>query len=296
MNGANMNYSPLRYPGGKSKLYNLVKYMIKKIDKKVVYIEPFVGGGGLALSLLINNNVDNIVINDYDKGIYSFWRAILTETKKFIKMVEETPVTIEIWKKQKEIYNNNNKKYSLELGFATFYLNRTNRSGIIKAGPIGGYNQTGPYKLGCRFNKRDLISRILKIASNKKRIKLYNYDIKTFMKRVLPKYEQRFTYYDPPYYEKGEELYKNYFTHNDHVAISKLIMSDLSDWLVTYDNASEIQKLYSSYKIKKYLLNYSVANSGAAEELIFSSNNLLWPNNEDIRELKINLKIEEDKR
>jgi len=291
-----MNYSPLRYPGGKSKLYNLVKYMIKKIDKKVVYIEPFVGGGGLALSLLINNNVDNIVINDYDKGIYSFWRAILTETKKFIKMVEETPVTIEIWKKQKEIYNNNNKKYSLELGFATFYLNRTNRSGIIKAGPIGGYNQTGPYKLGCRFNKRDLISRILKIASNKKRIKLYNYDIKTFMKRVLPKYEQRFTYYDPPYYEKGEELYKNYFTHNDHVAISKLIMSDLSDWLVTYDNASEIQKLYSSYKIKKYLLNYSVANSGAAEELIFSSNNLLWPNNEDIRELKINLKIEEDKR
>lgn len=289
-----MNYSPLRYPGGKSKLYKLVKYMIEKVDDKIVYIEPFVGGAGLALLLLFNKDVDSIIINDYDKGIYSFWRAILTETGKFVKMIEETPITIDEWRKQKEIFNKNNKKYSLELGFATFYLNRTNRSGIIKAGPIGGYEQSGKYKLDCRFNKIELVKRILKIASNKKKIKLYNYDIKTFMKKVLPKYENRFTYYDPPYYEKGEELYKNYLTHEDHVLIADLIKNDFSNWLVTYDNSPEIEKLYDIYKINRYLLNYSVANSGKAEELIFSSNDQLWPSIEDIEKLKLNLKLEEN--
>lgn len=289
-----MNYSPLRYPGGKSKLYKLVKYMIKKINDKIVYIEPFVGGAGLALSLLFNNDVESIIINDYDKGIYSFWRAILTETDKFVKMIEETPITINEWKRQKEIFNKNNKKYSVELGFATFYLNRTNRSGIIKAGPIGGYEQSGKYKLDCRFNKIELVKRILKIASNKKKIKLYNYDIKTFMKKVLPKYENRFTYYDPPYYEKGEELYKNYLTHEDHVLIADLIKNDFSNWLVTYDNSPEIEKLYDIYKINRYLLNYSVANSGKAEELIFSSNDQLWPSIEDVEKLKFNLKLEEN--
>ena len=287
-----MNYSPLRYPGGKAKLYNLVSYMIRKIGNEVVYIEPFVGGGGLALSLLLNNDVQSIVINDSDKGIYSFWKAILTETSKFLELIEKTPVTIDEWYRQKEILNKKNKRYSLELGFATFYMNRTNRSGVIKAGPIGGYSQKGKYKLDCRFNKKELIDRILRIASRKNRIKVYNYDIKTFTKIVLPKYENRFTYYDPPYYIKGAELYKNFLTHDDHVCISKMIQKDLSNWLVTYDNVPEIVQLYKMYKINKFLLNYSVANSGLAEELIFSSNDALWPDADEIKTLKINLKIE----
>ena len=286
-----MNYSPLRYPGGKSKLYCLVKSMINKIDNKVVYVEPFVGGGGLALSLLSNGDVDNIIINDLDKGIYSFWRAILTETKKFVELIERTPISIDEWQKQKKIYEIKNNKYSLELGFATFYLNRTNRSGIINAGPIGGFNQTGKYKLNCRFNKNNLIKKILKIAENKNKIQVFNYDATTFINKIAFKFKDRFTYYDPPYYKKGEELYRNYLSHNDHVRIANLIKSDDANWLVTYDVASEIEKLYCSYEIKRYRINYSLANSGAAEELIFSSNDNLWPTEEEIRSLKFNLQL-----
>ena len=146
--------SPLRYPGGKSRLAPLVKYIIehKTVANVTTYIEPFAGGAGVALDLLLGGTVDKIIINDYDKAIYSFWRAVITEPNRFIQTIVQTPVTIEEWRRQKEIYSIDNKKYSFELGFAAFFLNRTNRSGILTAGPIGGYNQTGNYQIDVRFN------------------------------------------------------------------------------------------------------------------------------------------------
>ena len=161
----NMNYSPLRYPGGKSKIAPFVSLLIEKTNLgECTYVEPFAGGAGVALSLLFDGTVTSIVINDYDKAIYSMWKAILEETEDFINLVRTVPLTIDEWRKQKQIYNDENKKYSLKLGFATFYLNRTNRSGILAAGPIGGYKQTGNYLMDVRYNREDLIQRIKKIS------------------------------------------------------------------------------------------------------------------------------------
>ena len=177
----NMNYSPLRYPGGKSKIAPFVSLLIEKTKlDECTYVEPFAGGAGVALSLLFDGTVTNIVINDYDKAIYSMWKSILEETEAFINLVRTVPLTIDEWRKQKQIYNNENKKYSLELGFATFYLNRTNRSGILAAGPIGGYKQTGNYLMDVRYNREALIQRIKKIAEYKSYIHLYNKDIESF--------------------------------------------------------------------------------------------------------------------
>lgn len=166
------NYSPLRYPGGKAKLSPFIKYVIaKKTNNQInTYIEPFAGGAGIALDLLLNNVVDNIIINDYDKAVYSFWKAAIFETNKFISKIEETDITIKEWMHQKEIYLNNRNKYSFELGFATFFLNRTNRSGIITAGPIGGIKQNGNYLIDARFNKEDLINKIQNIGQQKKEL------------------------------------------------------------------------------------------------------------------------------
>lgn len=282
-----MNKSPLRYPGGKSKLYPLLECIINKLNYPVTYIEPFAGGAGLALALLFNHDVENIILNDGDKAIYSVWRGILTETKKFIKLINDTPVTIDEWKKQRDIYLNNNKKYSIELGFATFFLNRTNRSGILKAGPIGGYAQQGKYKIDCRFNKKDLIERILEISKMKKHIRIFNYDVRDFVNKVINHTENCFVYFDPPYYKKGVELYKNYFNDQDHLEISEQIKALNVDWLVTYDNNERIKELYNEYQIRKYVLNYSVANTGHAEELIFVSSERLWPSDKEMDKLKI---------
>lgn len=286
-----MNYSPLRYPGGKNKLYPLVKLMINRNSKDLTYIEPFVGGGGLALALLYNEDVKKIVINDYDKAIYSVWRAILTETNKFIDLINKTPVTIEEWYHQRSIYLNKNKKYSLELGFATFFLNRTNRSGVLKAGPIGGYSQKGVYKIDCRYNKEQLIKKIIDISKNKSKIKLYNYDIRTFIKKIIPLYKDAFIYFDPPYFNKGKELYKNFFNKQDHEDIAALIKSLKVNWMVTYDNSETIKEIYKEYDIKKYKVIYSLANTGESEELIFTSSPLLWPSTKDLEAIKVKIEF-----
>ena len=289
-------YSPLRYPGGKSKLYPFIKLFIQKNNiKNGIYMEPFAGGAGIALSLLINRDVQQIVINDYDKAIYSFWRAITKETNAFIRLIETTPINIDTWKKQKSIYENERKTYSLELGFAAFYLNRTNRSGILKAGPIGGFEQTGQYKISARYNKENLINRILLVADNKKNIHVFNKDISSFIKNIIPRFDDCFVYFDPPYFGKGPELYTNFFTYKDHKRISGEIKKLNCPWVVTYDNVDKIIGLYNGYKCRVFDLNYSVANKGKSTEIMFINSNCVYPTHEELinANIKINLRIKE---
>lgn len=286
------NYSPLRYPGGKGKLYPFIASVIKNAgEEHRTYIEPFAGGAGVALSLLFNNDVDEIVINDYDKAIYSMWKAILTQTNRFLELLSNIEITVEEWHRQKEIYTNQNKKYSLELGFATFFLNRVNRSGILSAGPIGGFEQDGNYKIDVRFNKDDLSERIRKIAKYKNRIHIYNHDVRSFLASYLPKYmDQAFVYFDPPYFNKGKQLYKNFFIEKDHQQIFDLIDQLPCPWMVTYDNAEEIKRIYGNHTCWYFDLVYGVANSGKTSEVLFISDDNLLPSITDKSSTKVNFR------
>lgn len=286
-----MNYSPLRYPGGKAKIAPLVNLLMESSGvNNGTYIEPFVGGAGVALSLLFDNRVNQIVINDYDVAIYSVWNAILHETEKLISLIKDTPVSVEEWKKQKKIYIEKNDAYSIELAFATFYLNRTNRSGIITAGPIGGYDQTGNYLIDARYNKSDLIKRIQKISAYQDKIILYNREIRDFIVNCLPIYNKNsFIYFDPPYFKKGKELYKNFFNLTDHREIAQLIRELNIPWMLTYDDEGEIVELYKDKFIKRYQINHSAANKGKNREIIALSSDF-WPTNDAISKLNLDIR------
>jgi len=269
--------SPLRYPGGKSKLTPFIKALISKAGlKDATYVEPFAGGAGVAVSLLMDGTVSQIVINDLDKAVYSFWRAVKTESKALIKMIADTHITIEEREKQLAIYQNE-KRYSVELAFATLFLNRVNRSGIITGGPIGGYEQSGHWKLDARFNKGAIIERITDIANKKNAVAVYNQDVIAFIDKILPKYaDSAFVYFDPPYYNKAKRLYKNALSHDDHARIARRILGCVDcHWLLTYDDVPEIRALYAGKSIKCFDLNYSVANKGKASEIIVCSDNSL---------------------
>lgn len=287
----------MRYPGGKSKLTSLIHLFMQNSENDCrTYIEPFAGGAGVALSLLLENKVDKIVINDYDKAIYSFWRAVKEDTCKLIKLIEETPVSVEEWKEQKNIYVNNNKKYSIELAFAAFYLNRTNRSGVLNGGLIGGMDQTGNYLIDARYNKSDLIRRIELIAKRKRDISVYGQEIRTFITHFIPKYqEQGFVYFDPPYFRKGKALYKNFFNPEDHAAIADAIIRNVHcDWIVTYDDVPQIETLYQGYPMWKINLRYSISQtSSSGSEIIVFKSNSYCPSQLQLEENKIKLKINE---
>lgn len=270
-----VNYSPLRYPGGKNKIYDYVKYLVNQYNIRT-YIEPFCGGAAVALKLLINKDVEKIMINDFDRSIYAVWFTILNDTGYLIKKIKDTDISVEEWKRQKLIQKNKQNENLLNLGFSTLYLNRTNRSGILNAGPIGGMKQNGNYKIDCRFNKEKLIKKILLIASKKSAINLYNKDAIEFIKSNIVKTKDSFTFFDPPYFIKGKELYANFYSKRDHVQLSNIIKKYMSNkkWILTYDFHDEIKKLYPDFEYVIYTLNYSAGNCKKGKELMFLSNNL----------------------
>lgn len=259
--------SPLRYPGGKVKLFQFVEKLIKdNYDTPPVYIEPYSGGFGLGLKLLLTHKVSKVYINDADFAIYAFWRAITEHTDTFIDLVNTAVLSIEEWKKQKDIYLNKDSTI-LEKGFATFYLNRTNRSGIILAGPMGGFHQEGNYKLDCRFNKKNLVEIIRIISLRKNDIFISNLDGVEFIEYIDNKEKNALFYLDPPYVSKGKELYKNSFTETDHVNLFDKVKTLNNKWFVTYDDHNFIEKLYEEFPIYKFYINYSVQSKRKAKEI-----------------------------
>lgn len=277
-----MNYfSPLRYPGGKGKVAEFFQQVVIKNDLlDGFYVEPYVGGGSVALTLLYRELVKKIIINDKDRSIYAFWYSVLNQTEELCRLIEETPITMDVWKEQKAIQNRTIKGNVdlLTLGFSTFFLNRTNRSGIINAGVIGGNDQTGNYKIDARYNKTQLIERIKKIAEYTERIELYNEDAVELTKTLINKLPSKsIFYFDPPYYIKGQGLYMNYYTDKDHEEIAKTIACINSQkWIITYDNVDFIVNLYEQYRKQEFELLYSANNSSKSKgkEIMFFSDNI----------------------
>lgn len=269
------NLSPLRYPGGKNKTYNYVRHLIE-INGLTSYIEPFAGGAAVALRLLVNNDVNRIIINDYDRGIYALWNSILTRPQELIRLIENTPINMDQWYIQREVQGSKDTADELALAFSTLFLNRTNRSGIIKAGVIGGVNQNGPYRLDCRFNRNTIINRINLIAQHSDRIKVCNYDAKDFIEAEIKHTRNSLTFFDPPYYDKGPALYTDFYNHKDHLELAKVIKSKMRNryWILTYDIAQEIENLYGSYEFERYQLNYSIAKPTKGQEFMFFSNKI----------------------
>lgn len=272
-------YSPLRYPGGKTKLADYVKAVLR-VNKLLdgTYAEPYAGGCSIALELVIQEFVRHIHINDIDRSIWSFWHSVLNETDALCARINDTPVNLETWTRMREIQANKQQEESLDLGFSTFFLNRTNRSGIISAGVIGGKNQNGNYKIDARYSKEELISRIKLIADHKSRISLHQLDAKKFLSDVvatLP--EKTLVYLDPPYYVKGGDLYTHHYGHDDHKGIAACVDNIAQQWMVSYDDAPAIREFYSKYTRLTYSLSYSAQKRYRGTEVLFLGPNLISP-------------------
>lgn len=270
------NNSPLRYPGGKSQLAKYISHILK-LNKlyNVTYCEAFCGGAGVAITLLLKNNVDRIILNDSDPAIYSIWYAILNDFDRFVSRIQQIPVTIEEWHSQHKIYNSLKYQigYSFELAIAAFFLNRTNHSGIIEGGPIGGYEQKSNHKINCRFNKDSLLNKFDNIHALNNRIELYNYDGIEFIHRIIePLQENIFTFFDPPYFKQGKNLYKNSLNYEYHNNLTHIIQNlRHHHWIVTYDDAEEIRKLYANCTGWNYTIHYTANLKRKESELMYSN-------------------------
>jgi len=274
--------SPLRYPGGKAPF---APFIAKIMDANGItgghYLEPYAGGAGVALDLLFRGNASHIHINDADPAIYAFWVSVTQHSAELLDLLESTPITIEEWFKWRSVLREERGASLVEKGFATLFMNRTNRSGILKAGVIGGKNQNGKYKLDARFKKNVVSARIREIAKRKDDISVYFEDSLCLLNccdDFLPK--RSLIYLDPPYYIKGKGLYRNYYKHDDHAAIAKKIQQKKFKWhwVMSYDNTEEICAMYRISQSLSYGLNYTAQRHYVGHEVMFFSQDLVVPN------------------
>lgn len=278
-------YSPLRYPGGKNCIFKFVSSLF--YENQLIgssYAEPYAGGAGLALRLLFDEYVDRIYINDFDKSIYAFWKVVTERSDEFCAWISDVCISVDSWEYYKSIQENKDSVSSLELAKSTFFLNRTNISGVIKGGVIGGLEQKGKYKIDARFNKDALIQRIEKIARFNNRIIVSNKDGVAFLKKMDGRKEDIFIYLDPPYFQKGARLYMNFYVEKDHKKLSRYVGKLNKKWMVSYDNHEFILNLYSERKKLTHKLSQSASNRVGDEVLVFSDNVIF---EESIRKLEL---------
>jgi DNA adenine methylase len=276
-------HSPLRYPGGKQILSRIVAHLIRLNGSTGgTYAEPYAGGAGVALALLFGEHVDRILINDADPCIFAFWKAILFHTGNFLTLLRNTPATVVAWEEQREIYRHPQGRSDLQLGFATFFLNRCNRSGIIASGGlIGGRQQDGKWKIDARLNRPELERRIRRISVFRERISISGVDAIDFLNRevaALGKNKKPFVYLDPPYYAKGQDLYLNYYSHDDHARLAAHMEHQRKfPWIMSYDNVREIRQLYSELRQVQFSLDYSARERRAGREVMIFRPEMVFP-------------------
>ncbi len=274
------NFSPLRYPGGKGKLAPYVETILQMNGLEGAhYAEPFAGGSAVALNLLFFERVKQIHINDLDWSVYAFWKAATDHTEELVEKILETEITVDNWRVQREIKKDISNKNIVEAAFSTFFLNRTNRSGILNGGMIGGVSQQGEWKIDCRFNKVDLVDRIRRIGLYRSRINVTNLDASVFLTDYLSEVSQKcLIYIDPPYYVKGAYLYQNHFSHQDHVSLAQKVKSiRRHKWFVSYDNVEQIRRIYSDHEQQQFNIGYSARNYEKGSEVMIFGPKLKYP-------------------
>jgi DNA adenine methylase len=282
--------SPLRYPGGKGLLYARLRQLIRDNGlTSSTYVEPYAGGAGAALGLLISGQVARIAINDLDPAVYAFWRAVVDHPQEFGRMVNTVDLTVAEWEKQRQTYDTSPRHRYLALGFATFYLNRTNRSGVLNGGPIGGKDQTGNYKIDARFNRETLLERIRLIELHAERIVVTNSDGRDIIKQYAGD-ANAFIYADPPYFDKAGSLYMNAFEAADHRKLAQCLNRvKKARWVLTYDNVPQVANLYARRRRRLFSLNYSAHRVMTAQEVMVFSDSLTIPEEIDAAHAELEL-------
>ena len=263
--------SPLRYPGGKTKLINSInKYFPEKIEE---YYEPFFGGGSVGLFVEQKYKPSIVKVNDINKLVYYFWINAKNNNEVFVNELIQYKDSVKDGKKlfyECRTKINNNLASDYDLAISMFILNRISFSGLFES---GGYSNNS-------FEKRFTYNSIIKIKQVHDIIANFNFTNKDFVDIDYTGSENTFTYLDPPYYQnkdaslygKSGELHKKF----SHEKLKEFYSNHKGKFLISYDNSPYIKKLYKDYNIYVIDCQYGMNNVnrntvGKSKEIVITN-------------------------
>lgn len=269
----------IRYAGGKNKLSNHILdriigfYCDNGYDYE--YREPFFGAGAIGIRLLESSSrIKKVFINDFDLGISSIWTAVINQPEELIsKLKVFKPTAGAFFDFKEKILAWEGQEPDLDLAFMKIAIHQMSFSGLgTKAGgPIGGKSQLSAYDVSCRWSIPHLskyIRRYNKLFSNRtiRENRCFGLDFE----EVIKKKGKAFLYLDPPYYEKGPELYQHFFTDHDHFRLAHVLQKTEYPWLLSYDNCVAIRKIYDWAECMEIDINYTINTSRVKTELLIA--------------------------
>jgi DNA adenine methylase len=263
--------SPLRYPGGKSKVTDLLLPFIPLDIRE--FREPFIGGGSvfLAVKNLFQNRIERYWINDINVDLYLFWKYAQNNIDNLASAVIKVR---ENYQDGKELYNylknqdNINSEFDIAVRF--FIMNRITFSGIMDS---GGYSQQA-------FEKRFTESSIERLKSVSNCLSQVNITCADYEDLLMQDGKEVFLFLDPPYFKAVKSklygLKGDLHTSFDHQRFADNLQKCQHRWLLTYDDCPEVRELFSFADISEFevqygMNNYKQKNAAKGKELLIKN-------------------------
>lgn len=263
----------IRYPGAKNKL---VKSILNSLPEELVvplhvssnvhYVEPFFGSGAIGIAVMrLMHRRASVTVADADIGIASLWRAVKDSPYELCRRIKQYAPSVESFYELKSL--DGTFTDTVDTGFRKLALHRISVSGFgyMAGGPIGGRSQAGDYTVDCRWRPDRMVSRVERLSAlfnrfdNLQILHADVFDVLESANKTTASYEQTFVYLDPPYYEKGDQLYKHKFTPQNHEDLAAALKGADFDWAISYDDHPEIRRLYGGATVKRLEITYTNA-------------------------------------
>lgn len=263
----------IRYPGSKAKLakelFQMFPPELHSLWSQSLgfeYREPFFGAGAVGFDVLqMISHSCTAWLNDADPGMVALWRSVQTNPQRLCDMIHTFKPSAEKFYEYKE-QDDAEIADEVERGFVKLALHRLSFSGLgyRAGGPIGGATQqSSKYNVSCRWNPERMISDVVSLHKRMKRFRgRVRITCGDFMPLIADAPKGSFIYLDPPYYDKGPQLYKFSMTHDDHVRLANALRECKATWVLSYDDHDAIRELYSwakfielkAFKTMKYTM------------------------------------------
>jgi DNA adenine methylase len=266
--------SLFRYPGGKTWFVPHVRRWISSQNKKPkFFIEPFAGGGIIGLTVAFERLADRVILVEKDDQVAAVWKVVLgNQADDLAEKILDFEMTFD--NIQQELADNSENV--LEKAFQTILRNRTLHGGILAPG--SGFIKNGENGKGVlsRWYPVTLAKRIRNIRMIAERIEFIEGNGFDVILRFANVKDAAF-FIDPPYTVAGKRagtrLYR--FNEIDHAKLFELVSRVSGDFLMTYDQCSEVANLARKHGLEMGEIFMKNTHNKAMSELVISRN-LHW--------------------